>query len=129
MSEPTIQPTERELDVLRELWELGPSTVREVHKSMSQREQIGRTTVLKILQIMFEKGLVTRDESEYSHVYSPARRREEVEVQLVSRFMERVFAGSAMSLVARALDVKPASADELEEIQRLIAEAREDESE
>lgn len=120
-----FEPTERELEVLRVLWERGPSTVREVQQALSAEagKEVGRTTALKFLQIMLDKHLVTRDESQHSHVYSAAESKAVVEKQLVASFMQRVFAGSAMNLVARALDVKVAGAEELAEIRRLIDEA------
>lgn len=121
-----FEPTERELEILNVLWDRGPSTVRTVHRTLGA-DAVARTTVLKLMQIMFEKGIVTRDESDYSHVYAATRPREAVETQLVNRFVDRVFRGSAMSLVARALDAKAPSAEELAEIRSLIEEAEREE--
>lgn len=118
------EPTPRELEILRMLWEHGPSTVRQVQGALGKRESIQRTTVLKLMQIMHQKGLVERDESQHTHVYSPAQPRETIERQLVDGFIERVFGGSAMNLVVRALDAKPANENELAELRRLIDQAR-----
>ena len=123
------EPTARELEILRVLWERGPSTVRQVQGALEERESIQRTTVLKLMQIMHQKGLVDRDESQHSHVYSASQAREAVERQLVGGFIERVFGGSAMNLVVRALDTKPANERELSELKRLIDEAQTGEAE
>lgn len=114
-------PTDAELAILQVLWE-GPATVRAVHTALGTDS--GYTTTLKLMQIMFDKGLVRRDESARSHVYEAAVGREAIESGLVTRFMERVFAGSAARLVQRALqDGTPA--EELAEIRRLLDEAEE----
>ena len=116
-------PTDRELEILKVLWRRGPSTVREVHKAMWGTSPVTRTTVLKLMQIMFDKGLVVRDETEHSHVYQAVPEESAVERQLLSRFTDRVFGGSAMSLVSRALDARAMTPKELAEIRRLIDEA------
>ena len=113
------RPTDAELAILRVLWRLGPSTVREVHAEL---EQTGYTTVLKQLQIMTEKGLVVRDESERAHVYAAREPREEVQRGLVGDLVDRAFDGSASQLVLRALSSRPASEAELTEIRRLLDE-------
>ena len=113
------RPTDAELAILRVLWRLGPSTVREVHAEL---EQTGYTTVLKQLQIMTEKGLVVRDESERAHVYAAREPREEVQRGLVGDLVDRAFDGSASQLVLRALSSRPASEAELTEILRLLDE-------
>lgn len=120
---PKLDPTERELAILRVLWSRGPCTVREVHKALAGSGEVTRTTVLKLMQIMFAKGLVQRDESEFSHVYSAVPEEQAVERQLVRSFTDRVFGGSAMGLVSRALDARPLSAAELDEVRRLLDEA------
>ena len=114
------QPTDAELDILGVLWERGPSTVREVHSVLNKRRDTGYTTVLKFLQIMHEKGLVTRDESNRAHVYEAVASREATEEGLVETFVDKAFGGSASKLVLRALASRPASADELAEIRALI---------
>ena len=120
------EPTDRELALLEVVWEQGPCTVRDVHETLSQTEKVGRTSVLKMMQIMHDKGLLTRDESSFSHVYAATKGREEVQTQMVSHFMQRVFGGSASSLMARALSVKGASKKDREKIQNLLEEMEED---
>jgi BlaI family transcriptional regulator, penicillinase repressor len=115
------RPTEAELAILRVLWRLGPSTVRDVHDELSQRSGIGYTTVLKLLQIMHEKELVTRDESERAHVYTAKRSKEQTQGMLVKDLMQRAFDGSASELVVRLLGSgKSTSPEELAEIRELI---------
>lgn len=116
------KPTDAELAILRVLWRLGPATVRAVHSELRRVQETGYTTVLKMLQIMAEKGLVKRDESERSHVYQPAYSEQEVQRQLVGHLMERAFGGSAQKLVLQALSAKKASASELAEIRKLLDE-------
>ncbi|MEW6157123.1 MAG: BlaI/MecI/CopY family transcriptional regulator [Verrucomicrobiota bacterium] len=114
------RPTEAELAILRVLWQHGPSTVRQVHEALER--DTGYTTVLKLLQIMTEKGLVTRDDAERSHVYSARLAQEETQRQLLTDLLDRAFAGSAQKLVLQALSMKKASAGELAEIRRLLDE-------
>ena len=116
------RPTDAELAILRVLWSRGPSTVRQVHEALSQERETGYTTVLKLMQIMTEKGLVDRDESERTHVYQAKFTQEQTQERLVSDLLEKAFGGSASQLVMRALAAKPASADELAEIRRLLDE-------
>jgi len=117
------RPTEAELAILRVLWDLGPATVRQVNEQLSAgRRDVGYTTTLKLMQIMADKGLVTRDESDRSHVYAARASQGQTQRQLVSDLMEKAFGGSASALVLQALNAHPASPAELEEIQRLIAE-------
>jgi BlaI family transcriptional regulator, penicillinase repressor len=118
------RPTEAELEILRVLWERGPSTVRHVHESLAQQRETGYTTTLKLMQIMAEKGLVTRDESARTHVYTARLSQETTQRQLVNDLVERAFGGSAAELVLRALSSHKTSAEELGEIRRLIDEAR-----
>lgn len=114
------RPTEAELAILRVLWERGPSTVRQVNDVLSESRETGYTTTLKFMQIMAEKGLVTRDERDRSHVYSARLSQDQTQRQLVSDLVDRAFGGSATALVLQALSAHPASPDELREIQRLI---------
>ena len=116
------QPTAAELDILRVLWDQGPSTVRQVYDVLNAERVIGYTTVLKLLQIMFEKGLVARDESEKSHVYKAAQRAQTTQKRLVTDLLNRAFGGSTEQLVLRALSTKKASKQELAEIRRLLDE-------
>ena len=116
------RPTDAELAILRVLWSRGPSTVRQVHEALSRDRETGYTTVLKFMQIMTEKGLVERDESERTHVYQARFTQEQTQERLVSDLLEKAFGGSASQLVMRALAAKPASADELAQIRRLLDE-------
>jgi BlaI family transcriptional regulator, penicillinase repressor len=118
------RPTDTELSILRVLWERGPSTVRDVHDALPRERPTGYTTVLKLLQIMTEKGLVTRDERSRSHVYSPRRSQDATQQQLVADLVHRAFGGSAAQLVMRALASVPASPDELHEIRKLLDDKR-----
>jgi predicted transcriptional regulator len=106
-------PTDAETAILRVLWSRGASTVREVHESLDDRD-VGYTTVLKLMQIMLQKGLLTRDESERSHVYAANVAREASEAQALGNLRERLFGGSTSQLVLRALSEAPASREELE---------------
>lgn len=117
---PKPQPTPAELEILRVLWRRGPSTVRDVHEGLPKARPVGYTTVLKLLQIMAEKRLVTRDESARSHVYAAAVSEETTQRRLVSDLLDRAFGGSAMGLVMQALAARPASAEELRQIRALI---------
>lgn len=114
------RPTDAELEILKVLWRRGPSTVREVFDSLSESKQTGYTTVLKLMQIMAEKGLVSRDETERAHRYEAALAEEETQRQLVGDLLRRAFDGSAKRLVMQALSTERASAGELEEIRRLL---------
>ena len=112
------KPTDGELAILRVLWGRGPSTVREVAEAMGR--QAGYTTVLKLLQIMTEKKLVLRDESERTHVYRAAYSEDQTQQHLVSDLISRAFDGSAAKLVLQALASGKASPEELEAIRKLI---------
>ena len=114
------KPTEAELAILRVLWQKGPSTVRQVNDVLSQSRDTGYTTTLKLMQIMAEKGLVTRDEKDRTHVYAARWSQGQTQHQLVSDLVDRAFGGSAAALVLQALSANSASADELSEIERLI---------
>jgi predicted transcriptional regulator len=116
------RPTEAELAILRVLWERGPSTVRAVHEALAGHRTTGYTTTLKFMQIMAEKGLVTRDESQRTHVYAARLSREATRGQLVSDLVDRAFGGSAAALVMQALNEHSPSKDELRQIQKLIAD-------
>lgn len=120
--QPRQKPTKGEIEILGVLWAKGPSTVREVHDSMAATREVGYTTVLKLMQIMVEKGLLTRTERGRAHVYSPAEGEAEAKRNLVGDLMDRAFGGSASSLVMHALAAKPASDEELAEIRKLLDE-------
>jgi predicted transcriptional regulator len=114
------RPTDAELGILRVLWKRGPSTVRQVHDELAGRQAVGYTTVLKLLQIMTDKGLVTRDESQRTHVYKARLAEGATQRQLVRDLLDRAFAGSARKLVMQALSVRKASPEELAEIRILL---------
>lgn len=116
------RPTDAELAILRVLWSCGPSTVRQVHEVLSHGRETGYTTVLKLMQIMTEKGLVDRDESERTHVYRTRFTQEQTQQRLVSDLLEKAFSGSASQLVMRALATRSASADELAQIRSMLDE-------
>lgn len=119
MSESKLpRPTDAELAILRVLWERGPSTVREVHEVL--QDGSGYTTVLKMMQIMTEKGLVVRDESQRAHVYSSRATQEKTQRQLVTDLVERAFGGSPAQLAMQALSTKKTSPEELAELRRLL---------
>jgi len=123
VSNPNLtRPTDAELAILRVLWSRGPSTVRQVHEAISRDRETGYTTVLKLMQIMTEKGLVERDESERTHVYQARFTQEATQQRLVSDLLDKAFGGSASQLVMQALAAKPASADELAQIRCLLDE-------
>ncbi len=115
------RPTAGELEILRALWRLGPSTVRDVHEALRER-RVGYTTVLKLLQIMTEKGLVKRDESQRAHVYEARVPQEQTETQLVRDLVDRAFGGSPGRLVMQALSSRKATPEERDRIRRLLDE-------
>lgn len=118
-------PTEGELAILRVLWaRRAPMTVREVHAELSRNKDTAYTTVLKMLTIMADKGLVQRDESERSHTYVPLHAEPVVQGSLLRDLMRKAFSGSALTLVQRALDDDVATPEELDEMARLIARAK-----
>ena len=116
------RPTDAELDILTVLWGRGPSTVREVHEEIAQRKPMQYTTVLKMLQIMAEKGLVRRDEKERAHVYQASQPREWTQRQLAGDLLQRAFAGSAKSLLMGALSARKTSKAELAELRKMLEE-------
>jgi predicted transcriptional regulator len=120
MADPVPRPTDAELAILRVLWERGPSTVRQVHEVLAGERETGYTTTLKLMQIMTEKGLVTRDESARTHVYATHLSQDQTQRQLVNDLLDRAFGGRSAALVMHALSAQPASAEELHEIRTLI---------
>jgi predicted transcriptional regulator len=114
------RPTDAELAILRVLWERGPSTVRDVHELLNQLSPTGYTTVLKLLQIMTEKGLVVRDETQRAHIYESRYSEQKTQRQLLTDLADRAFGGSAAKLVLQALSGRKASADELAEIREML---------
>jgi BlaI family penicillinase repressor len=120
MSTKTIKPTESELEILQVLWEKDKASVREVHEELLKTKEAGYTTTLKLMQIMFEKGLVSRDDTFKTHIYQPAVSKEKTQQHLLGKMINTVFGGSSTELVLQALGNHKASPAELEEIQRLL---------
>jgi BlaI family penicillinase repressor len=122
MKQPPHKPTASELEILRVLWSRGPSTVREVHESLSEKKELGYTTVLKLLQIMTTKGTVRRNETQRAHVYESCLPAEQTKRQLVGDVLQRVFEGSASQLMMHALAGRKSSPQEIEELRHLLDE-------
>jgi predicted transcriptional regulator len=115
------QPTDAELEILQVLWSRGPSTVRDVHEALPARD-VRYTTVLKTMQVMHDKGLLDRDESVRSHVYSAKLKQSATQRQLVREFMDRVFDGATEQLVLHALSARDVTPAEVDEIRRMLDE-------
>ncbi len=116
------KPTDAELSILGVLWRRGPSSVRQVFEEIRQSQSVGYTTILKLMQIMVEKGLLKRDDTERSHIYEATVAEEVTQRQLVGHLLERAFSGSAQKLVLQALSAKKATPEELADIRRLLDE-------
>ncbi len=117
------KPTAAELEILAVLWEKDAATVKEVHEVINARKPTGYTTVLKTMQIMRDKNLVERDDANKAHVYRAVQPQNETQKNLVSDLIERVFRGSALKLVQHVLESKPADAEELKKIRKMIKKA------
>ncbi len=117
---PLPLPTAAEVDILAVLWRLGPATVREVHEELGKDS--GYTTTLKQMQLMLDKGLLTRSERFRSHVYEPGAPREQTQQQIAADLLKRAFDGSAASLVMGALSAQPASSKNLADIRKMLDE-------
>lgn len=113
------KPTEAELTLLNILWQMGPATVRQIHDHVSATQKTGYTTVLKILQIMHEKSLVIRDETNRAHVYAAADSETHTQSSLIKDLISKAFGGSTSKLVMRAID-ESTSAEEIDDIRQLL---------
>jgi BlaI family transcriptional regulator, penicillinase repressor len=122
MSSKQIKPTESELEILGILWDRGASTVRDVHEILEKTKEAGYTTTLKLMQIMHEKGLLARDTSSKTHVYTAAISQESTQQQLLNKMIDTVFNGSASQLVMQALGNHHSSREELEKIKQYLDE-------
>jgi predicted transcriptional regulator len=122
MARETQKPTVSELEILRILWARGPSTVREVHEALSKKKPMGYTGVLKLMQIMFDKGSVRRNEDQRAHVYEANHAAEKTKRHLAGDVLQRVFDGSASQLMMHALAGRKGSKEEVEELRRLLDE-------
>jgi len=120
MSTKAIKPTESELEILQVLWEKDKASVREVHEDLLKTKEAGYTTTLKLMQIMFEKGLVSRDDTYKTHIYKASVSKEKTQQHLLGKMINTLFGGSSTELVLQALGNHKASAAELEEIQQLL---------
>ena len=120
MSTKYIKPTESELEILQVLWDRDLASVREVHEELAKSKDVGYTTTLKLMQIMHEKGLVKRDDSFKTHIYQAAVTREKTQKHLLGKMINTLFGGSPTELVLQALGNHKASPEELEEIQQLL---------
>lgn len=114
------QPTEVELQILRVLWELGPSRVREIHSRLNEEKGTNYSTTVKMLSVMLEKGLVKRDEKAQPHVYRPALSRDKAGKRMVNELIKKVYDGAGMSLVLQALASAKPTKDELREVRRML---------
>jgi predicted transcriptional regulator len=115
-----FKPTESELEILSILWEKETASVREVHEVVQLTKDVGYTTTLKLMQIMNEKGLVSRDESSKTHIYTPAIAKESAQEQYITKMIKTLFSGSSSQLVLQALGNHQPSDKDLAEIKSLI---------
>ncbi|MDX1477664.1 MAG: BlaI/MecI/CopY family transcriptional regulator [Saprospiraceae bacterium] len=120
MSEKQFRPTEAELEILHILWEHGPASVRAVNERLNERREVGYTTTLKMMQIMLEKGMVERNTDSRSHIYVAVVRESDTQKQLLNRFLQSTFRGSASQLVMQLLGNHKATDEELAQIKELI---------
>lgn len=116
------QPTAVELEILRLLWELGPSPVREIHARLNEAKGTNYSTTVKMLAVMMQKGLVRRDEEATPHVYRAALSRDRAAKKYLNELIEKVYDGSAMSLVLQALTTRKASPEEISQVRKLLDE-------
>ena len=123
----SFKPTESELEILQILWEIGPLTVRQVNDLLNKQRRVGYTTTLKIMQIMTDKEMLTRDTDSRSHIYSTTLQSKEVQSTIMDHILKTVFNGSRSKLVMQALGNHKASSEELEEIRKLIHKIEGDE--
>ena len=120
------KPSDSELEILQVLWQEGPLTVREVNNLLNQHRRVGYTTTLKIMQIMSEKKLLTRDTGQRSHIYAPTLQSEEVQTNIVDHVIKTAFRGNASNLVLQALGRHRATAEEIDEIKAMIDKIEKD---
>ncbi len=122
----TPKPTDSELEILQILWQNGASTVKAVNEKLNEKKETGYTTTLKMLQIMFEKNLVERDENERSHVYKALIKQNDIQKVLLDKLLETAFSGSATNLVMQALGNSQPSKEELKKIKELLNQIERD---
>ncbi|MET0637452.1 MAG: BlaI/MecI/CopY family transcriptional regulator [Chitinophagaceae bacterium] len=114
------EPTKSELEILQVLWQTGPATVRTVHNELEKQRDINYTTTLKLMQIMADKGLLKRDETQMKHVYSVVEEENKTKSYLLQKFVDSMYKGSASQLVMQLLGNKKTSSQEIEEIRELL---------
>ncbi len=117
---PSGQPTEVELLILNVLWDLGPTSVGQIHKALETQRQTGYSTTLKMVQVMTEKGLLVKDDSQRPQIFTPALSRSDAQAGLLDDLLQRAFGGAVDKLVMQALQAKKVSAGELKEIKKLL---------
>jgi BlaI family penicillinase repressor len=117
---PIPEPTRAELEILQVLWEFGPSTVRFVNEKLNEQRDVNYTSTLKQMQIMAEKGILKRDESQMKHIYIPVEAEQKTKDQLLNRFVNTLYKGSASSLVMQVLGNAETSKEDLESIKELL---------
>ena len=115
-----LEPTKSELEILQVLWEIGPSTVRDVNNELLKQKDVNYTTTLKFMQIMTDKGLLQRDESQMKHIYRVAEDEQKTKAHLLDKFVDSMYKGSASKLVMQLIGNKKTSAQELQEIKDLL---------
>jgi len=120
MKKKTKKPTESELEILQALWLRGPSTVKEIHEDLKKLKDVGYTTTLKLMQIMFEKGILKREKTGKTHIYTAAISEDRTKTQLVEKLMNTAFEGSAMKLIMQALGNQSATKEEIKELKSYL---------
>lgn len=118
--EKKIKPTEAELEIMQILWSDGPSSVRHVHQLLSETKEVFYTTTLKTMQIMLEKGLLSRDTSERAHIYKPEIGKNAIEKTMIDKMVNSMFSGSTSKMIISAMGNQQPSPEELKEIRQLI---------
>lgn len=124
MANKAIKPTESELEILQVLWNKEAATVRTVHEELAKTKEAGYTTTLKLMQIMFDKGIVTRDDSSKTHIYKAAVSRENTQQQFLTKMIHTLFSGSTTNLVLQALGNHQASKEEIEQIEKMLLDIK-----
>lgn len=115
-----LEPTKSELEILQVLWEMGPSTVRTVNDELLKQKDVNYTTTLKLMQIMADKGILKRDETQMKHIYSVAQEEQKTKAHLLNKFVDSMYKGSASKLVMQLLGNKKTSAKDMQEIKELL---------
>lgn len=128
MKKSNFNPTDSELEILQVLWELGEARVKDVHARLQRRREIGYTTVLKLMQIMYEKNLVSRQTEGKGHIYAPSVEKERVQDNFLNKIIDKVYKGSTASMVMSALGNHSTSKEELEQIKAFIRQQEQNHS-